>query len=338
MSPVTGAALAKSPFTTIAQVEAIVGEGTPMDWAKINNLTPWSKLKANVDGYIVECEVAIVLWDVASSLLALGSSSGNRSLSSVNRILPDVQAETFFFTGQPIIFGVKHLFDGHNRLTAFVLGNGEVITLVVRGISDEAIDYLDINAKAKSLTDILQGWYGYQVNAQLFAYMTKRALCVQQGKAVSQRSITTRTEELSLLKEIAESLQTVVEMATTNGGYKFRRNAITFIAWWYYENLPADYRPKVKAFLTHYSAVSQGTSDLGCRNPIVRLHNIFENGRIPNRKGANAKLTRERDVELIIDAFNKYINNCNQEPLEIGGLRMAITELELPAFRNEGEE
>ena len=89
--------------------------------------------------------LAVITPELAAE--ALSTSKGNRLLrkSAVDQMATQIENGEWTLTGEPIIFGIDgSLIDGHHRLSAVVLSERSVLSIVVEGIPEGAFAYIDI--------------------------------------------------------------------------------------------------------------------------------------------------------------------------------------------------
>lgn len=100
------------------------------------------------------------VWEVITPEVAvelLGGNIGNRApkVRRQSQLTRDIVADKFVPNGETIIVGKTRLLDGQNRLYACIKAGVPIVSLVVRGMDDDAFDSLD-QGTPRSVVDKLR--------------------------------------------------------------------------------------------------------------------------------------------------------------------------------------
>ena len=175
---------------------------------KSNNKTE----SANINNWRVSIET--VTCEKAAAMLAMTHSSQRKiNRSSVAQYVRDMQADRFVLTPEPIVFtDTGHLIDGQHRLTAVVSSGKPTRFLVIRGVDESTMPWLNIG-RSRTCSDIVK------ISGK---DISKRDMSVASHIETldNMRSFDgiTRWERISLAEKYADELEWVKSHPVINAG------------------------------------------------------------------------------------------------------------------------
>ena len=130
-------------------------------------------------------------------------------------------------------------------------------------------------------------------------YVVKRLVCIEKNRPVSQRTVTTRSEELIVLKKYSREIIDCVGKTYTALQPNQKRNLMSFLSWWF----GREYPKQVESFLNKLGTYDTEGYVASPTCPVHQLAKVFDTGKF----GGQAT-KRAVEIRLAFSAINMFLS------------------------------